>query len=94
MSTYSIAPAVVNPEVKPITDPLAEMQANIDDLVARMSAALDAIAEAAGAWHCQAAANGRSRPSWLQSNIDEMGTETTNRTCPVCGGELMGWQQR
>ena len=52
MSTYSIAPAVVNPVVDPITDPLAEMQANIDDLVARMSSALDAIAEAAGAWHC------------------------------------------
>ena len=47
MQTYSLAPATVKPELKPISDPLAEMQANIDDLVARMSAALDEIAEAA-----------------------------------------------
>jgi len=86
MSTYSTVPAVVNPEIKPVYNPAAEvaqLQADIDDLVARMSAALDAIAEAAGAWHCEHCGEWTTDTIQVANYSDEMGYEMESH-CARC----------
>jgi hypothetical protein len=90
MQTYSLAPATVKPELKPIADPLAEMQANIDDLVARMSSALDAIAEAAGAWHCECCGEWTTETIDVANYSDELGYEMQShcRRCVPAGVEV------
>jgi hypothetical protein len=90
MQTYSLAPATVKPELKPASDPLAEMQANIDDLVARMSAALDAIAEAAGAWHCDYCGEWTVEAIDVANYSDELGYEMQShcRRCVPSGVRL------
>ena len=90
MQTYSLAPAIVKPELKPVADPLAEMQANIDDLVARMSSALDAIAEAAGAWHCDYCGEWTVEAIDVANYSDELGYEMQShcRRCVPAGVEV------
>jgi hypothetical protein len=86
MSTYSTVPAVVNPEIKPVYNPaaeVAELQANIDDLMARMSRALDAIAEAAGAWHCEHCGEWTTETIQVANYSDEMGYEMESH-CARC----------
>jgi hypothetical protein len=93
MSTYSTVPAVVNPEIKPVYNPaaeVAELQADIDDLVARMSRALDAIAEAAGAWHCDHCGEWTTETIQVANYSDEMGYEMEShcRRCVPAGVEV------
>ena len=78
MSSYTTALQPVNHEAE-----VAELQSNIDDLVARMSAALDAIAEAAGAWHCEHCGEWTIETIDVPNYSDEMGYEM-ECYCPRC----------
>ena len=70
-------------EVKRAHDPLAEASAKVDDLVTRMKLALDAIAEAAGAWHCESCGEWTTEAITVESHSDEMGVEIDER-CARC----------
>jgi hypothetical protein len=93
MSTYSTVPAVVNPEIRQVYNPqaeIAQLQADIDDLMARMSQALDAIAEAAGAWHCEHCGEWTTETIQVANYSDEMGYEMEShcRRCVPAGVEV------
>ena len=72
MPKYSTATVAVNPA------------AEVDALVRRMHAALDEIAEAAGAWHCECCGEWTTETIELTSSDDELGFIETQEFCPAC----------
>ena len=84
MQTYSLAPTTVKPELKPVSDPLAEMQAKSTTSLPACHAALDAIAEAAGAWHCERCGEWTTETIDVANYSDEMGYEIQPIAAAAC----------
>ena len=89
MSTYSTVPAVVNPEI-PVYDPIAEaervtaeLSAHIDQMCQRMQKAMDLLAEACGAWHCEHCGEWTTETIQVANYSDEMGYEMESH-CARC----------
>ena len=78
MPKYSTATVAVNPA------------AEVDALVRRMSAALDEIAAAAGAWHCECCGEWTTEDVHVANYSDEMGYEMEShcRRCAPSGVEV------
>ena len=98
MSTYSTVPAAVNPEInRDVDEIIAKSQAasaamenaykeladRLQGLIDRMYAAIDEIAEAAGAWHCEHCGEYTIEIISVANYSDEMGYETENH-CSRC----------
>jgi hypothetical protein len=93
MSTYSTVPAVVNPQVNPevqLEHTLAELDKaykqladELAGLVNRMYTAMDQIAEAAGAWHCDHCGEWTTETVQVANYSDEMGYEMESH-CARC----------
>jgi hypothetical protein len=98
MSTYFAPPTVVNPEINRDVDEIiaksqaaaAAMDAAYKDLADRMQAlidrmysAIDEIADAAGAWHCESCGAYTVEVISVANYSDEMGYETANH-CARC----------
>jgi hypothetical protein len=100
MSTYFAPPTVVNPEI----DYTAELEQNLakldtayktladelSGLVNRMYAAMDEIAEAAGAWHCDYCGEWTTETIDVANYSDELGYEMQShcRRCVPAGVEV------
>jgi hypothetical protein len=86
MSTYSTVPAVVNPVYDPIAEAeriTAELSTHIDQMVQRMQKAMDLLAEACGAWHCEHCGEWTTETIQVANYSDEMGYEMESH-CARC----------
>jgi hypothetical protein len=89
MSTYSTAPAPVNPEVQ-LEHTLAELDKaykkladDLAGLVSRLYTAMDQVAEATGAYKCDYCGSYTLETIECASYSDEMGRESESH-CPRC----------
>jgi hypothetical protein len=85
MPTLSVAPATINP-IDPIAEAeriTAELSTHIDQMVLRMQRALDTLAEACGAWHCDHCGSWTTEAIEVEDYSEELGRETDTH-CPRC----------
>ena len=93
MSTYNAVPAVVNPVYDPIAEAeriTDELSAHIDNMCQRMQKAMDLLAEACGAWHCECCGEWTTETIDVANYSDELGYEMQShcRRCVPSGVRL------
>ena len=104
MSSYSTVPAAVNPVVNDVDEIIARSQAaaaemetayselaeRLQTLINRMHSAMNEIAEAAGAWHCEYCGDWTTETIDVANYSDELGYEMEShcRRCVPAGVEV------